>query len=229
MNLFDSYSNPYYNDVVSNELEQFAGLNGLMWDSCAKTDNRFTCSEPDYLARACQRFPTVVAKIVRLRLNLTRNLLENPQFRRLKIVFLVRDPRATMLSRHETSGWCTHLHPDCSDPQRLCNDMISDLDAYSALSAKFPERLMLVKYETLAAEPLETFEQIFNFCELPFIPSVQKVILKRTSRHIAGESSTSRVSSERIDRWKTEMSKETAADIQRVCLPVLQRLDYKLV
>ena len=99
MNLFDSYSNPYYNDVVSNELEQFAGLNGLMWDSCAKTDNRFTCSEPDYLARACQRFPTVVAKIVRLRLNLTRNLLENPQFRRLKIVFLVRDPRATMLSR----------------------------------------------------------------------------------------------------------------------------------
>ena len=88
---------------------------------------------------------------------------------------------------------------------------------------------MLVKYETLAAEPLETFEKIFNFCELPFIPSVQKVILKRTSRHIAGESSTFRVSSERIDRWKTEMSKETAADIQRVCLPVLQRLDYKLV
>jgi Sulfotransferase domain len=167
----------------------------------------------------------VAAKIVRLRLNLTRSLLE--EFRRVKIVYLVRDPRATLNSR-TAFGWCTKSR-DCMEPKRLCDDIDRDLDAFWELSKVYPDRLMLVKYETLASEPLETFESIFHFSGLSFSPSVRETIRLHTSRNKKGAASTFRKSSEPIDRWTRKLGWLKIRRIQSVCSSVLERLEYHVL
>ena len=76
-------------------------------------------------------------KTVRLRLNLTRALVETPDLS-VRVLLLVRDPRGTLESRKHRS-WCPG-HPDCEDPARLCQDLESDYQAYQALSKLFPGR-----------------------------------------------------------------------------------------
>ena len=207
-------------------LRGFYKYNLQTWKACNDSD-RQECVAPSFLERACDRLPTIVAKIVRLRLNLTRELLEDPQFRHLKVIYLVRDPRATWNSRDQ-SGWCT-MSPECIEEQVLCDDLLSDLNAFRNLSRSFPGRLKLVKFEDLASEPLKTFESIFNFVDLPLLPPIRDSIQIHTSRHEGGETSTFRKSSSRIDRWKTRLSGDKVASIQAACQSVLSRLDYSLV
>ena len=197
------------------------------WKACSNGPNVDTCSVPAFLESACSKFPTVAAKIVRLRLNLTRSLLEDSQFRRVKIVYLVRDPRATLNSR-TAFGWCTKSR-DCMEPKRLCDDIDRDLDAFGQLSKVYSDRLMLVKYETLATEPFKTFGSIFHFACLSFTPSVRETIRLHTSRNKNGAASTFRKSSERIDLWTRKLGWLKIRRNQSVCSSVLKRLEYQIL
>ena len=85
----------------------------------------------------CLQFPYQTMKTVRLRLNLTQRLVENPELN-VKVVLLVRDPRGTLESRGHCT-WCSG-HQDCVDPARLCQDLESDFHAYQSLSSLFPDR-----------------------------------------------------------------------------------------
>ena len=57
----------------------------------------------------------------------------------MRILLLVRDPRATMHSRRSLA-WCQKSE-DCSDAHALCNDMISDHAALLRMQPKFPDQL----------------------------------------------------------------------------------------
>lgn len=85
--------------------------------------------------RFCPLFPFQSIKTVRLRLSLTRALVEELNVR---VLLLVRDPRGTMESRKHRD-WCPG-NKDCEDPARLCQDLISDYEAFQTLSKQFPGR-----------------------------------------------------------------------------------------
>ena len=190
--------------------------------------NLNVCKDPVYLRQACERFPLVLSKIVRLRLILAQGLLDDPELDRLKIVYLVRDPRATYNSRIGVSEWCGKSK-ECMDPAMMCNDIQTDLDAMEMLSASYPGRLALIKYETLAQNPQKTFEDIFKFAEMPMLPSVTEEIRKHTS-HVEGNVwATYRKSADRINMWKTQLSRENITYIQNYCSNVLMRLGYSFV
>ena len=57
----------------------------------------------------------------------------------LKLILLIRDPRGVYQSRlHRV--WCPG-HSDCDQPDVLCNDMLSDADAYRRLSTEYPDKI----------------------------------------------------------------------------------------
>ena len=85
--------------------------------------------------RFCPLFPYQSIKTVRLRLNLTKPLVEELNVR---ILLLVRDPRGTVESRKHRV-WCPG-NRDCEDPARLCQDLQSDHEAFLRLSALYPGR-----------------------------------------------------------------------------------------
>ena len=86
----------------------------------------------------------------------------------------MRDPRATMNSRLLSVDWCNRS-ADCIDPARLCEDLESDLDAYDRLSARYPDRMTLIKYETLATYPQATFRRVFDFAGLFYTRRIRQV------------------------------------------------------
>ena len=199
------------------------GRNLQVWPACLKSPNRNTCREPAFLRPACKRFPLVTVKTVRLQLNLTRTLLQ--QFPNLKIVYLIRDPRAIMNSRYDLMDWCG-LQPDCIDPARLCDDISSDLTTFKQLFHLYPDRLTLVQYETLASKPMETFENIFKFSGLSVLPSIRQAIQQHTSSHREGARSTFHKSVDRIYQWKSKLNHSQIHHIQTVCSSVMERLGY---
>ena len=62
-----------------------------------KWKNHRICSNPQFLDNVCSMFPIQFTKTVRFPLNLTESLLD--EIPDLKIVYLVRDPRANLQSR----------------------------------------------------------------------------------------------------------------------------------
>ena len=61
-------------------------------EGVAEKDN--LCLSPDFLAKACQLYPTHLVKTVRMRVVQAEPLLQKPEGLNLKILVLFRDPRA---------------------------------------------------------------------------------------------------------------------------------------
>ena len=76
-------------------------------------------------------------KTVRLPLSLAEPFLK--EFQDLKIVYLVRDPRATLHSR-KGRDFCVD-NPVCMDPERLCDELTNDFNSYINLKKIYPERV----------------------------------------------------------------------------------------
>lgn len=128
------------------------------------------------------------------------------QFTEKQVVYLVRDPRATMNSRLLSVDWC-NKSADCIDPARLCADLQNDLDAYEQLSTLHPGRMSLIKYEALARDPHAAFRQVFEFAGLFYTRRIGEVVERHTSRDDDHPWSTVRKSAERVDRWQTKLDR----------------------
>ena len=82
--------------------------NARLWTHCqADGKQRFQksyCWKPEFLNKFCPLFPFQSIKTVRLRLNLTEQIVKDPSLN-VRVMLLVRDPRGTMESRkHRVSG-----------------------------------------------------------------------------------------------------------------------------
>ena len=203
--------------------------NVQLWNTCLQSPNQLTCTDSTFLEQACARFPVILVKTVRLRLILTLPLLVDPQLRDLKIIFLVRDPRATFNSRYQLSDWCKS--EDCADPSVHCNDMMADVYAFKMLAAQFPGRLKLIKYETLAANPHQTFQDLFRLADLELLQSVNETIARHTTAEVDnnGPWGTFRHSARRIDSWKQQLTRKQIQDVQSSCSQVMDKLGYPMI
>ena len=77
-------------------------------------------------------------KTVRLRLNLTREIIEDSSLN-VQVLLLIRDPRATLQSRKHRK-WCPGK-PDCDQPELLCSDLVNDYYAAQQLMKEHPKRI----------------------------------------------------------------------------------------
>lgn len=111
--------------------------NERLWSHCFGSHRPY-CFDPAFLSEFCSLFPFQSMKTVRLRLNLTRDIIQDPSLN-VQVLLLVRDPRATLQSRkHRT--WCPG-QPDCDNPEHLCSDLVSDYHAAQELKKLYPNRL----------------------------------------------------------------------------------------
>jgi len=135
------------------------------------------CSNTTLLDNSCALFPLQLMTLLRSRLSQTRYLLQDPQLNSTKIVLLVRDPRATLNWRSTMNSihW-NHQPVDRDNSAKLCDDLNSDLDEYVKLLGLFPDRIVMIKYESLIAAPQATFESLFNFVGLPFTAAIERKV-----------------------------------------------------
>jgi hypothetical protein len=75
--------------------------------------------------------PVHVIKLDRMSLKVAKELLLDPELDNLKIVHLVRDPRAVICGRR-TKPWCLN-ETTCIQPKFLCENIKSDYEEATKL------------------------------------------------------------------------------------------------
>lgn len=199
--------------------------NEPLWAHCLADGPKFRksyCWDPVFLNRFCPLFPYQSIKTVRLRLNLTKPLVEELNVR---ILLLVRDPRGTVESRKHRV-WCPG-NRDCEDPARLCQDLQSDHEAFLSLSALYPGRYKVFRYEDFSMDPYNNTKEIFEFFGFTFHKKVEQFLDTHTKTNIGGVSSTFRDSKTAPFKWREKLSKDEVLEIQAKCKDAMKLWGYK--
>ncbi|XP_043226004.1 carbohydrate sulfotransferase 1-like [Amphibalanus amphitrite] len=212
-------------NATRSNTEDMLSHNPRIWSACQRGPNRNACTNEAFLSAACRLLPLHVFKLVRLRL---REL--EPQLRAgARVVYLVRDPRATLSSRLSSVRWCRRSD-ECVQPARLCADIEDDLAALRELQARFPAGLRLVRYEQLATQPRRQLRDIFEFVSFRWSAEVDRIVDESTRSGTESSEpwSVLKNSAEHVDRWKERLSPKQIDYINRKCQRVIQQLGYNV-
>ncbi|XP_013382625.1 carbohydrate sulfotransferase 1-like [Lingula anatina] len=186
------------------------------------------------IKRACDK-SFKAFKIVVLRMTDLEPILR--QFEPVKILYLVRDPRASILSmrkykliRPVTLQKCNMT---CETVKRCKEHMIPDLVARDRLQSRFPGRIMTLRYEDLADNPIAYADKIYEFIGRKMPANVREWLVNTTSGKIEGDVmsdpyGTSRVnSSQTAHQWERTIQPSLGVEVDSYCGEVIQKLGYE--
>jgi len=203
--------------------------NKRLWKYCTAQGAPYSksyCWKPEFLNRFCPLFPFQSIKTVRLRLNLTQALVEDPRFK-VKVLLLVRDPRGTIQSRKHRD-WCPG-NPDCEDPAKLCGDLVSDYHSAKRLIKQFPDRYSVARYEDFSMDPYNNSVSLFKFFGYTMHTRVKEFLDTHTKVNKGGVSSTFRDSKTAPFKWRERLTKEEVFTIQESCKEAMDLWGYRLL
>lgn len=197
--------------------------------------------------RACHTYSHVVLKEVRFfELESLYPLLHDPLLN-LRILHLVRDPRAVLCSREQAAralqkdtnivldGKTTAIDTQQRVMQEICR---SHVRMYDTAVRKAPEflrgRYKLVRYEDVVRNPLAEIQRIFDFVGLEMTEPLQDWIQHITHGKGKGTRSeafkiTERNASEVSQAWRTTLKYSKVQQVQEVCRSAMSLLGYRLV
>ncbi|MEQ2302660.1 hypothetical protein AMECASPLE_008938 [Ameca splendens] len=175
-----------------------------------------------------------------------RTLMEDPRLD-LKIIHLVRDPRAILASRimafsDQFRAWkiwnATGRQPryvDLSQITSTCKDMAASAKTGLQRPPWLRGRYMLVRYEDLALNPNARATEIYRFVGIEMEDRVRMWIVKNTNSNVSAPSewnykySTTRDSRATVESWRLRLSFDIVRTIQNLCSDTLALLGYKQV
>ncbi|CAL4124720.1 unnamed protein product, partial [Meganyctiphanes norvegica] len=199
--------------------------NSPLWKFC---NNSHLCRKPEFLSQFCSLFPFQTLKAIRLRLNLTKELLEDKQLG-VQVLLLVRDPRATMQSRKHRK-WCPG-NPDCDNPAHLCQDLVDDYNTAIDFRREFPQSFKFVRYEDVSFDAYNKTKELFNFFHLSYDSRAVKFLDSHTGKPMSssqGKYSTARDSKTAPIHWRSDLNWDDVDAIQKVCNKALSLWGYEL-
>ncbi|XP_033117640.1 carbohydrate sulfotransferase 1-like isoform X1 [Anneissia japonica] len=187
----------------------------------------------DTIVKICNLSKLVAVKTIRLAdIASLREFVEKYNIN-VKVLHLVRDPRAVMNSR-----W--HLHSPNYDFLRKkakVKDEIIDLCQHSVRNIKYvssqPDwlrgRYKLVRFEDVASFPHECARQIYQFLGVEYPLVLDGWINENTNKDTANPYDTKRKSARIINKWRNEMDFNKVNEIQRKCPQAMTSLGYNLM
>ncbi|XP_040261717.1 carbohydrate sulfotransferase 6-like [Bufo bufo] len=195
----------------------------------------------DRAEEACQMYSHVVMKTVRiLDLSTIFPLLEDP-YLNLRIIHLVRDPRAVALSRKgfplitddhillKNEGISKDKNYTISNVMaKTCKAQV-DITRLARTSKSLNGRYMVIRHEDLAKNPVESARKMFDFAELELTEHMKKWIYKITHVEVREGSdflTFSRVSSKVIEKWRTAADFNFVHQIQLMCKGAMREFGY---
>ncbi|XP_072519375.1 carbohydrate sulfotransferase 6 [Salminus brasiliensis] len=197
---------------------------------------------------ACRSYSHVVLKEVRFfELESLYPLLRDPTLD-LRIIHLVRDPRAVLRSREQALKALARdsalvleqegtMPPDAQ--QRVMQEVCrSHVRIHETAMLKPPEflrgRYKLVRYEDLVKNPLFEIENMYEFVGLEMTETLQEWIYRITHGKGKGTKKeafkiTSRNAEDVSLAWRTSLPYEKVRQIQEVCKGAMSLLGYRPV
>uniref|UniRef100_T1J648 Sulfotransferase domain-containing protein n=1 Tax=Strigamia maritima TaxID=126957 RepID=T1J648_STRMM len=190
--------NDYYLKWVKQEDNQFLFQhNTRLWTSCRIKPK--LCFDAKFVSAMCSEFPFQVMKVTRISLKPIMQLLD--QYPELKIIYLVRDPRGILSSRLKLD-WCRDTR-SCIDPEIVCSAMREDIATMKLINEKYPNRILLLRYEDVSLFPEE-----------------------KRNEAVGGPYSTKRNSKVAAFAWRSKVNFSDVVTIQSTCSDIITGLGY---
>ncbi|XP_047458104.1 carbohydrate sulfotransferase 3a [Mugil cephalus] len=183
-------------------------------------------------------------KTVRVRqLETLQPLVEDPRLD-VRVIQLVRDPRAILASRmvafsskYQTwKAWAQdgQVPEDDEEVKRLkgnCDHIRMSAEVGLSQPRWLRSRYMLVRYEDIARYPMQKAEEMYRFTGIPFSSQAREWILRntQTTQEASGIYSTQKNSSEQAEKWRFSIPFTLAQVVQRVCGPTMKLFGYRFV
>lgn len=184
------------------------------------------CKNSQFREKFCNIFPRQVMKLVRARISLAEQILNDTDFI-ARIVLLVRDPRAVYLSR-KTLDACNY-HPHCHSIEQYCNFLLEDYFDVKSLLTKYSNRIKILRYEILASDPFNETKKLFSFLKLPFTSNVNEFLISHTKHNEGGTYSTYRDSKSTVSHWIRDLNASEIMYVQGFCRKAMNLWGYKLM
>ncbi|KAH3847015.1 hypothetical protein DPMN_089327 [Dreissena polymorpha] len=189
-------------------------------------------TSPDFqlfLRRARQRClesKTIIMKLIRLSIQQAIELL--PFFPNMKIIHLVRDPRAIINSRRNVIPHGKIHFEEATTPTILCSMLQKDLSDTKLLMKFHPSIIKLVQYEDIAEHPLEASKDLYAFGGLTFDDKIVRFVKSQTQSSLDGCNfcTQRRNSSATSIEWRSEIKLNEAHDIFNYCNKSMSVLGY---
>ena len=185
----------------------------------------------------CDKHPFAVLKTIRIMdIEELRTFLED-QTLNLKILHLVRDPRAVMNSRrrlHEpNSDLIRRKGKKADEVKDLCEHMARNLDYRDSPPEWLKGKYMLVRFEDVAENPIEVTRRIYQNLGLEYTEDVTRWIDKnthgtdQTKKGKVSAFSRTRDTKKVLNAWRATISKSLMHEIESKCKDVMKRLSYE--
>uniref|UniRef100_A0A8B9IJX0 Sulfotransferase n=1 Tax=Anser cygnoides TaxID=8845 RepID=A0A8B9IJX0_ANSCY len=182
----------------------------------------------------CHKYRTLVIKGVRVfDLAVLAPLMRDPTLD-LKVIHLVRDPRAVASSRIKSRHG---LIRESLQVVRSRDPRIHRIMAKTLQTALHPPdwlqgNYMAVRYEDLVVEPIKTLRQVYGFVNLAVSPEMEKFTLNMTSG--PGYSSkpfvvSARNATQALSAWRTALSYQQIKQVEEYCHQPMALLGYERV
>nr|XP_021187480.2 carbohydrate sulfotransferase 4 [Helicoverpa armigera] len=213
-----------YFEFESKDLGLFSHSTRL-WDYCKYDNKNDLCFNAEFTSRLCKLFPFQSMKLVRLRLRLVEEIIKDKDLN-VKVILLTRDPRGLMQSRRQRH-FC-ELSSDCWEPSLVCADMISDYVAAKSILQKYPDRLLVIRFEELVLEQNTTLERILNFLDIDARKAFNDFLQTHTNVEVAGVHSTFKVSRNIPFKWKHTLDFTYVSELQMACKEAMHLWGYKM-
>ncbi|XP_052090753.1 carbohydrate sulfotransferase 3-like [Mytilus californianus] len=174
------------------------------------------------LTNRCKQSSLRVVKSIRMTTELAETLLSS--LPNLKIVYLVRDPRAIIQSRMMLN--LVDEQNLKTESTELCSRM--DKDMHFIKKSTMKRRIKIVRYEKFARNSVSEAKDLFKFVGSEFHTDIVKWIEQNSVKSTNfNPYSTSRNSSESVGRWLTQIKRETALKVDESCVNLYKAVGYK--
>ncbi|KAJ8020525.1 Carbohydrate sulfotransferase 6 [Holothuria leucospilota] len=187
--------------------------------------------------RTCKEHKTIVTKLIRIHdIGNLKPFLASTDLE-WRIIHLVRDPRPTERSRQKTRPNMDLIRrkgTDKNDEVDLCQTLQRNLKYWMDTPTWLKGRYKMVRYEDIAASPLEKAKELLEFAGLDLADEVVKWIKENTIGRKKDETrgaqfSTSRNAAWVLEAWRHDMDWPFVQKIQKVCSDPMKSLGYALM
>ncbi|GFS11964.1 carbohydrate sulfotransferase 1 [Elysia marginata] len=172
----------------------------------------------------CEEKPLRFIKTIRLSVESASVLLDS--YPCAKLIYMIRDPRGSYHSK--TKMFASHGQNVTWDAERFCTKLGKDVDSVIELKKKYPDRVHVTRFETIATHPIVSTKNIYDFIGLEFTRSIAMFVYKKTHSKTAGMGySTDRANA--IDacyKWRRTIPFEHASAFDNFCSEPFFKLGY---
>ncbi|XP_050404403.1 carbohydrate sulfotransferase 1 isoform X2 [Patella vulgata] len=176
--------------------------------------------------KSCEKKKIILVKTIRYPSEILYNQMKNDP--NLYVVYLMRDPRgiiSSQMTNFQNFEWKNINRAS----KEICTLMEKDIQVMEALHDLYPDRVKLMRYESIAFNPLGGATDIYKFLELNLTKNVTNIIKKHTKSNETSCSigCTVRKNSKSVPyKWRVGANFKYMQKIDRSCGNVYTKMCY---